>query len=285
LLASLVAMILTVGAGAMSGPGGAWAASCQRTVVLSPQITARESGGVLIFGLYSAGCAAPGSVWYSVTPGTAAAGTDFTVATGQVRWAAGDGSSKAIGVVVKDDTLPEPALETLTVTLSQASADITVVDPTGQGRILDDDSTRGWAVDDNVCSSGPWLTSGNRPAGHAAVTPPDLDLKVPPICGLGGGAINAIPTGPFGGSLRWSTVDGTARAGVDYVAVTNQVVSVPAGADHASLAFRLLPRPAGTPRRWFYVRIDAVSPGAPVDPVAMVTIDPFPAAGPADSRR
>jgi hypothetical protein len=129
-------MILAVGAGTMSGPRVAWAASCQRVVLLSPQITARESGGVLVFGLYSAGCAAAGSVWYRVAPGTATAGTDFTVATGQVRWAAGDGSAKAIGVVAKDDTIPESALETLTVTLFQASPDITVVNPTGEGRIL-----------------------------------------------------------------------------------------------------------------------------------------------------
>jgi hypothetical protein len=284
-LAPLVAMTLAVGVGTMSGPADAWAASCQRVVVVSPQITVRESGGVLTFGLYSAGCTAAGSVWYRIEAGTAAAGTDFTVTTGQVRWAAGDGRSKAIGVVVNDDPVAEPALETLTVTLFEASADITVVDPTGEGRILDDDATPGWAVDDNACSSGPWLTAGDRSAILAAVNQPQLVQAPRPLCGLGGGAIGAVPSSALPGSLRWSTVDGTAQAGLDYVAVTNHVMTVPAGADHVSLPVQILPRPAGTPRRWFYVRIDEVSAGALLDPVAVVTIDPFPAAGPADSPR
>src|SRR6185312_858483 len=113
------------------------------------------------------------------------------------------------------DVAPESVLKTLRVTLSQPSPDITVLDPIGEGRILDDDSTPGWAVDDDVCWSGPWIVSGGRPPGPAAVSPLGLDLTVRPICGLGHGAINVIPPAPFGGTLRWSTVDGTARAGVD----------------------------------------------------------------------
>ena len=84
----------------------------------------------------------------------------------------------------------------------------------------------------------------------------------------------ALSTGqPSGARVRWSTLDGTALAGIDYVAVTDRSESVPAGATAGKLVVELLPRPPDTPKRWFYVQLSGVSEGIVADGIAVVTID------------
>lgn len=101
-----------------------------------------------------------------------------------------------------------------------------------------------------------------------------LDCDVHPsnvICPprLHSNQMNAKPA-----TARWSTIDGTAIAGVDFVAVQDQLVRIPAGASRVDLPLRLLPRPAGTPSRWFQIRVYAPSVGRVVDGTAVIRLDP-----------
>jgi hypothetical protein len=59
--------------------------------------------------------------------------------------------------------------------------------------------------------------------------------------------------------LRWRTVDGTARAGVDYVGVPLAGTPLPAGANAATVRVQLLPRPPSAPPTWFAVEFIDVS--------------------------
>jgi hypothetical protein len=97
---------------------------------------------------------------------------------------------------------------------------------------------------------------------------------LPWTCDFGHAIIIGVPptppTAPV--SLRWGTADGSARAGVDFVGVTDRVQTVPAGAQRAVFVVRLLPRPKGTPERRFTVRIVGHTSTGPVDLTTVVTI-------------
>jgi hypothetical protein len=99
---------------------------------------AEAAGSIELLVERTGGSAGAVSVQYSTTAGTAGAGSDFSVASGTLTWAAGDTASKPIVVVISSDSIDEPN-ETLTVTLSSltggASLGIAAVTVT----ILDDD--------------------------------------------------------------------------------------------------------------------------------------------------
>ncbi|WP_344514675.1 Calx-beta domain-containing protein [Dactylosporangium maewongense] len=232
-------------------PGRSAAAEpCRRTVDVQPMVTAGERAGTLTFVVESGGCAAAGEVGYTVTAGSALPAADFALAGGVLRWAAGDTGERSIVARIADDQMREAALEDFTVRLTAAGGGVVVRHGTATGRILDDDGPDlGWAADDAVVPIVPML-------GHGYFCPPP---PPPP------------PRPPL--TYVWQTGDGTAKAGVDYVAVAGRTQTVPAGATRVPFEVTLLPRPAGTPSRWFTVRIVAVSAGVVVDAEAVVTID------------
>lgn len=78
------------------------------------------------------------TVNYATSAGTAAAGSDFTTTSGTLTFAPNE-TQKNINVPVIGDTTAESS-ETFTVTLSGASAGITIADGQGTGTITDDDS-------------------------------------------------------------------------------------------------------------------------------------------------
>ncbi len=78
------------------------------------------------------------SVNYATATGSASAG-DFTAASGTLNFGADD-YVKTISVQSAPDTSPE-GNETFTVTLSGASGGATIIDATGIGTIVDDDSS------------------------------------------------------------------------------------------------------------------------------------------------
>ena len=245
-------MFLAVAVAAAPAGGSAAAAPCQRTIAISPQVTAGESAGTLTFEVRSVGCPAAGEVGYTVTAGSALPAADFTLSRGALRWDAGDTSVRSIVATIADDPVREDALEDFTVTLTAPSDGIVVLRGTGDGRILDDDgSTLFWAADDAFIMLGQGYMLGH---GYCVTPPP------PP------------PDPPL--TVVWRTEDGTAQAGVDYVAVTDRTQIVPAGAMPVALGLTLLePRTVRPTNLWFTVRIVGVSSGAVADAVAIVTID------------
>ncbi|WDZ87252.1 Calx-beta domain-containing protein [Micromonospora cathayae] len=264
-LARCVAALLVVAASlvAVGSPG---LAACQRVIVINPEVTVSEGAGRLIFTVFSGGCAASGQVAYAVTAGGAQPGVDFALSAGQLRWAAGDSTTRRITVTVALDSVPEPALEDFRVTLVNPSPGVRVAHGVGYGRILDDDGLGfAWAVDDQICPQ--WVVDQTPPPGEPWIVGEQRRL-----CDLVEGAIYLVPPpGPVM-TARWETADGTAQAGVDFVGVTDRVVAVPAGATLVALPVKLLSRPEAPQRRWFYVRAFAPSHGTVVDGVAVVTL-------------
>jgi hypothetical protein len=244
-----VAVCLAVAVAAAPAGRSAAAEPCQRTVAISQQVTTGESAGTLTFEVRSTGCAAAGSVAYAGTAGTAQPAADFRLPNGTLRWDAGDTAVRSITATIADDRVREATLEDLTVRLTAPSAGVAVLHGTGNGRIIDDDGPGpSWVLDDGTV---PMLGHGY----FCANPPPEPPEPPKPL------------------TLVWQTGDGTAVAGVDYLAVTDRVQTLPAGATRIELDLTLLPRPAGTPSRWFTVRIVAVSAGTVVDAVAVVTLD------------
>lgn len=85
----------------------------------------------------------PAVVGYTVSPGTATAGSDYTASNGTLEWADGDANSKSFTITVLDDGIIENN-ETLTVTLGSAggassgspsSATVTIVSDDAPGTI------------------------------------------------------------------------------------------------------------------------------------------------------
>jgi hypothetical protein len=247
---------------AIAAPQAGYAQTCQRTVSIAPEVSAGEGTGTATFKVYSGGCAAAGEVGYETWGGTAQPGADFQPQTGRLRWAAGDTEVKKIIVAILRDTEREDDLEDFTVRLVDPGRDISIVDPIARGRSLDDEAAVPlWSIDDVLC---PNLLPNQRCGCAAEIMP------WKPMCIVTELHLSALQPAPV--TFRWSTIDGTARAGIDYVAVVAQTQTVAAGATAAQLEVQLLPRSAATSDRWFYLRLSAVSVGGVVDSLATFTI-------------
>lgn len=244
-------------------------ADCQRTVLIQPEASAGEGAGRLTLEVDWFGCAAAGSVAYQVEGGSAEVDVDFVLAGGRLEWQAGETGPRRITATLVPDPEQEAELEDFTVRLGKPSPDLRVAGAIGRGRILDDDqSGPTWTADSLNCvlpgELGCLGTDCDVGFDHIYCPPP-----------LHSNQLNADPA-----TARWSTIDGTAVAGVDFVGVKNQLVRIPAGASRVDLPLRLLPRSAGAPGRWFQIRIYAPSVGRVVDGTAVIRLDP---ADPADS--
>jgi hypothetical protein len=245
---------------ALAGLGPA--ATCQRLVGIEPQLSAGEGAGTVTLAVHTGGCLAAGSVRYTVVSGTAQENRDFAASSGTVDWNAGDDSPRRIGVALLADTEPEPDLEDLTVRLSTPSSEVSIVGGTGQMRILDDDGGFPvWAVDDHPCDhllpSQRCVCEEQLMGDPFVICVVELHLSAPIVEPL---------------RVEWRTVDGTARADVDYVGVEKTVTELPAGVTTGTVRIQLLPRPPGTPARWFAVELVGVSAGVVADAVGLVTI-------------
>lgn len=267
LLAGLLAAAAAVLVGPVPG-ASAGLAGCQRTVVIQPVASAGEGAGRLTFEVDWFGCAAAGSVAYLVESGSAAVDADFVLAAGRLEWRAGETGPRRITATLVPDPEQEAELEDFTVRLGNPSPDLRVAGAIGRGRILDDDQP------------GPVWT----PDGLHCLLPGELGC-VGTDCDVGFDHIycppplhsNDLTSEPA--TVRWSTIDGTAVAGVDFVGVTDQLVRIPAGASQVDLPLRLLPRAAGAPSRWFQIRVYAPSAGRVVEGTAVIWLDPADPAG------
>jgi Calx-beta domain-containing protein len=256
----VLAGCLTVVAAAVPSVLGAppgFAAICQRTVVIQPEVSAGEGAGRLTFVVRSYGCPAAGDVRFAVEPGTAQPPGDFASQSGRLKWGAGEAGQRSITVTITDDTVQEPDLEHFTVRLFDPSQGILITGTSGRGRILDeDDLWLVWVVDDGICDP-------DDEEDECECLDVHPKFKCEPT-------VNRSSTWPTPVTIHWSTVDGSARAGVDFVGVTNQVLTVPAGATHFGLPVQLLPQ--HSPGLQFGVRIFTPSVGLIADGTAVVTI-------------
>ncbi|WP_232105496.1 Calx-beta domain-containing protein [Gimesia panareensis] len=132
------------------------------------------------------------SVDWSTVDGTAVAGIDYTAASGTLNFSGNAGETQTLTITLSDDQVVE-ADETFLVDLTNLQAgglSVTLSDTQAAGTITDDDSATLSIDDVNV----------NENAGTATFTV-TLDQAV-----------------QGGLSVDWSTADGTAVAGIDYIA-------------------------------------------------------------------
>lgn len=138
------------------------------------------------------------SVEYSISAGTATAGTDYTTVSGVLSWAAGNSAPQTVQIPITDDALFEPgADETLTLTLSNA---------TGGAQIGSSSQTQVSIADNN---QQPTVTLAS-----ALATATETDGTVTLTVSRGGDlpAAGAI-------TVNFASADGTATAGADYTSV------------------------------------------------------------------
>ncbi|MGQ3301132.1 Calx-beta domain-containing protein [Reyranella sp.] len=141
----------------------------------------------------------PVTVAYSTANGTATAGSDYVATNGAVTFAAGE-TSKMVHVDIKGDVLAE-GNETFTVSLSNSSG-ATIADGTAIGTIIDDD---GVPVLPALSIADLAVAEGNGEHAHFMFTV----------------ALDKAPSGPV--TVAYSTSNGTATAGSDYVASSGTV--------------------------------------------------------------
>ena len=146
----------------------------------------------------------PVTVAYSTATGTAKAGKDYVASSGTVTFAPGE-TSKMVHVDIKGDVLAE-SNETFKVNLS-GPAGATIADGTAIGTILDDD---GAAVLPALSIADLAVAEGNGEHAHFMFTV----------------TLDKAAAGPV--TVAYSTADGTATAGSDYVA-TNGTLTFTAG--------------------------------------------------------
>jgi len=249
LVAGGISLVTAVSFAVVATPATASVPTCVRDVSIEPEASVAESGGTLTLHVLSSGCAAAGTVSYLVTPASAQNPSDFILLSGVVKLPAGNMSPRPITAKIIADAVPETAIEDFTVWLHGPSPNIQVLNSVGRGRILDDESPHLVAVVDGEICTADYIdeTIDCEPEGY-----PNFASNEPV-------------------TMHWSTADGTAVAGVDFVGVVDQVVTIPAGAHRFTLPVQVLRQPPDT-QRWFYVRIFNPSVGTIIDPVAVITI-------------
>lgn len=166
------------------------------TVGTSPVTAAEGTGGTSTATVTIALSAASGravDVTYATTAGTAAAGTDFTAASGTLSFAPGE-LSKTVTITVAPDALDEDD-ETLTLDLSSPS-NATLGQAQALITLTDDDAS-------------PTLSVGNGSISEGNTGSASLSLNVT-LSAASGRAV----------SVSYMTADGTAAAGSDYTSAS-----------------------------------------------------------------
>ena len=167
----------------------------------TPFIVVNEGDGTAVFNVVRSDGAGRASVRYETRDGSAVAGLDYVASSGVLTFE--DGVTEARIVVPLIDDLNREPTETFAVFLSDPVG-MTLGDPSGAGAELRDDDGVG-----NIGFPMPALLVGEG-LGDAEITVvrPDSDS---------GRAVTVV----------LSTVDGTARAGLDYLPVTTAVTFDP----------------------------------------------------------
>jgi ELWxxDGT repeat protein len=172
------------------------------------------------------------SVSYATANGTAAAGSDYTAASGTLTFNPGQ-TSKTVSVVVTGDTSVEPD-ETFLVNLSGAT-EATLVDAQGVGTIANDDSS---AVSLRIGDVS--VTEGNSGTTNATFTV----------------SLSASSTLPV--SVTYATANGTANAPGDYTAASGTLTFAP-GQTSQTITVLVKGDRLGEPDETFFVNLSGAT--------------------------
>lgn len=234
----VLALLLFASVLAVPVPAAASDPECPSRAVGIGDVSRIEGGQLgghsLAFTVWTAGCA-PGSVSYQTIQATALEGVDFTGGTGTLSWGRGDTGNRTIVVPILGE-LAEENDESMTAYL-HTPVGLSIIDSTGLGRILNDDTT--------------------QPVYHSDGEPL-CTLRAAPHCLVLITTDNPVNTNV---AVQFSTMSGTALAGLDFVGVSFGVVTIAAGTSTAVIQIQKLSPSAG---KYFYVRLPAHSASARV---------------------
>lgn len=175
----------------------------------------------------------------TTTPGTAqGGGIDFSAPTDPIVFTGGQ-QTQTITIPINNDTLVEPA-ETFTVTITPNGTNVSTASATATVTINIDDKY-------TITFNSPSLV---EPTGAPATM--NFTTPAPSIT-------PAIDASHYGETIRWTTTNGTASAGSDYVAATGtlnltaggvsgdvNITINPDAIDEGSETFRIIPASGGT---------------------------------------
>jgi hypothetical protein len=192
--------------------GGASAAVGSLQLSKSSYPVAQNAGTVPVSVNRTGGSSGAASVAYKTNNGTASAGTDFTAASGTLKWADGDTAAKTFAITVSN-AAPFSGNKTFSVALSNPSALATVSSPgTATVTIAGDGAAAAGSLE---LSTSAYTVAQN--AGSMTVT------------------VNRTGGSSGAASVAYKTTNGTAVGGTDFTATSGTLKW--AGGDAAAKTF------------------------------------------------
>ncbi len=187
------------------------------------------------------------TVQYTSSDGTALAGEDYTASRGIVIFDPG-ATRGVVEIELNDDDLPEEN-ETFTITLSNVSDHVRILQDTGTGTIIDNDGRASLRVDDALVQKEESVVQFRVSLSH-----PQREVV----------------------TAAYQTQDGTAKAGEDYKA-TSGMITIPPGTTDALIAVPLLRNDLDWREETFSVHLTSSKHAGLEKAVGIATIQESPA--------
>jgi Calx-beta domain/S-layer homology domain len=250
-----------------SSVSSAWNPKGSFRFTSATQSVGENLGKITIGVVRTGGNEGSAAINYTVTSGTAIAGTDFVVASGTVVLSSKE-TSKTFQINITDDTLSEGD-ETFTVTLSNPQYGVGLTTPNTMTVSIKDNETGGGssnsANSSSSVSSGPAAGTFNFAATAFAVKENGGSITVT-VNRLGGsqGSVN----------VNYTTTNGTAKSGQDFNGATG-TLSFGAGETTKTFSVAALDNSSITGNKAFTVTLSAPTGGAALGDVKDATVTIF----------
>lgn len=186
------------------------------------------------------------SVNYATSNGSATAGQDYTAASGTLNWASGDTGAKTFTVPITEDLTLEPS-ETINLALSSPAGTILGAPSTAVLTILDNDSIPEISINDVTQAEGNGLNQ--------------LTFTV----NLSNASGQTV-------SLNYSTENGTATGGSDYVSVSNSLLTFSPGETSKPVTVNILGDFVVEPDETFFLNITSANNAVIADSQGVATL-------------
>ncbi len=192
------------------------------------------------------------SISYATSNGTAAAGSDYTAASGTLSWASGDGAPKTFDITIQDDALVE-GNETIALALTNATGGATIgSQATSTLTIADNDSAP--VAQPGTVQFSAATASANENGGSVTLTLTRTN-----------GADGAI-------SVSVASGGGSAAAGADYTAVSQTVSWANGDSAAKTVALTIADDSLDEPNETVVLALSNATGGATLGAVATATV-------------
>ncbi len=186
------------------------------------------------------------SVNYATSNGSATSGQDYTTASGTLNWAAGDVGVKTFNVPITED-LNQESTETIDLTLSNVSGVTLGAPSTAVLSILDNDTIPEISINDVTRAEGDGLNQ--------------LSFTVT-LSNASGQPVN----------LNYSTENGIATGGSDYVTISNSLLTFSPGETSKQIVVNILGDFVVEPDETFFLNITSATNAVIADSQGVATL-------------